>query len=148
MNKQKGFTLVELMVVLAIIGMLAAIAYPNYQDRVRKSRRADATGALTGFANAMERHFTERGGYCDVGAGAAVANCGTATFDTGVSTIFPTPEGTKNYYTLTISAVSPSSYTLSATPIGTQANNDICGTLTLTNTGVRGTSSATVAECW
>ncbi|MFI3186333.1 MAG: prepilin-type N-terminal cleavage/methylation domain-containing protein, partial [Methylococcaceae bacterium] len=57
-QSQAGFTLIELMVTVAIVGILAAIAYPSYQDSVRKSRRADASGALLGLANAMERHFT------------------------------------------------------------------------------------------
>ena len=63
MLNTKGFTLVELMIAVAIVGILASIAYPSYQDSVRKSRRADAKGALLGFANAMERHFTENNSY-------------------------------------------------------------------------------------
>ena len=60
MLNTKGFTLIELMIAVAIVGILAGIAYPSYQDSVRKSRRADAQGALLGFANAMERYFTQR----------------------------------------------------------------------------------------
>ncbi|MBT5967504.1 MAG: prepilin-type N-terminal cleavage/methylation domain-containing protein, partial [Gammaproteobacteria bacterium] len=51
----KGFTIIELMITVAIIGILASIAYPSYQESVYKSRRADGKGALLGLANAMER---------------------------------------------------------------------------------------------
>jgi len=57
-GNQKGVTLMELMIVVAIIGIIAAVAYPSYQEFVMKSRRADAQAALVSFAGAMERHFT------------------------------------------------------------------------------------------
>jgi type IV pilus assembly protein PilE len=154
-NKQTaGFTLIEVMAVVTIIGILSAIAYPMYTGSIQKSRRADAKGALTAFAGAMERRFTAANNYCDVAdataGSAAVANCGTATNDTGAPTIFATTspvDGPARYYDLTISAVSPTTFTLSATPALQQAS-DACGTLTLTNTGVRGVSQSTVANCW
>jgi len=140
--QQNGFTLIELMVTVAIVGILAGIAYPSYQDSVMKSRRADAKGALLGLANAMERHFTARNTY--LGAG-------TIDGDTGSPTIFsatsPVDGGTP-YYNLTINAATASTYTLHAAPTGAQAN-DKCGTLSLTQTGVRGISTAlAVADCW
>lgn len=152
MFKHNGFTLVELLVTVAIVGIIAAIAIPSYQSSVRKSKRADAEGALAGLANAMERRFTEANSYCDVGGadGAAVNNCGVAgTNDTGSPTIYATqsPSQGNAAYNLTISAVTATTYTLSATPTGAQSN-DNCGTLTLTSTGVKGVSSASVAECW
>jgi type IV pilus assembly protein PilE len=139
-KKNNGFTLIELMVAVAIVGILAAIAIPNYQDSVKKSRRSDAQGALTAFANKMEQHFTQTSSYCDAAGagGATVTNCGTSKEDTGSPTIFstqsPVDSGTK-YYDLTINAVSDTTYTLRATPIsGAQAGN---GILQLTNTGLR-----------
>ena len=88
-QKQQGFTLIELMVTVAIVGILAAIAYPSYQSSVIKSRRADAEGVLLGLANAMERHFTESNTY--LGAG---------TTDTGAPSIYsiPTATATKVIY--------------------------------------------------
>lgn len=164
-NKQTtGFTLIELMVVIAIIGILAAIAYPSYTDKVQKSRRADAQGALVGFASAMERNFTLYNSYCNVAAtagGGMVTDCAAATgvariSDTGTPAIYSAKspiDGTDTYYDLTINAVTinPAGYTLYASPVNQQAN-DKCGTLTLTNTGVRGlvnqTAGVTVADCW
>jgi type IV pilus assembly protein PilE len=145
-----GFTLIELMIAVTIVGILAGIAYPSYQDSVRKSRRADAKGALTGFANAMERHFTETNSYCD----AAVTTVGTCTNATGSPTIYSTTspvDGNEAYYDLTINAATATTYSLYATPTGTQSN-DKCGTLTLDQTGAKGITAAdagvTVADCW
>jgi type IV pilus assembly protein PilE len=124
--QQNGLTLIELMVTVAIIGILAGIAVPNYQENVRKSRRADAKGALLELANAMERHFTETNSYL-----------GASTIDRGAL-----------YYNLTINTATASSYLLKATPIGVQAN-DKCGTLSLTQAGVRSISTTIpVTDCW
>jgi len=118
-QSQSGFTLIELMITVAIVGILASIAYPSYQDSIMKSRRTDAQAALLGFANSMERYFTVNNTYVN-----APVVAGTA------------------YYNLTISAATASSYTLTATPAGAQAA-DSCGNLTLANTGVK-----TPANCW
>jgi type IV pilus assembly protein PilE len=156
---QLGFTLIELMVTVAIIGILASIAIPSYQDSVRKSRRADVKGVLVGIANAMERHFTVNNTYCDVGGGtgAAVTDCGIATVDTGTPTGigYAIPAETASFYTVTISQLSnidtttkqAGGYTLSAVPTGAQTG-DKCGTLTLKQNGEKGNSSGTLAECW
>jgi type IV pilus assembly protein PilE len=142
---QPGFTLIELMVTVTIVGILASIAYPSYQDSVMKSRRADAKGALLGFENAMERYFTGHNTY--LGAGAGGGNTGTPTIFSATSPV----DGGTAYYDLTIDAATASTYTLNATPAGVQAN-DKCGTLTLTHTGVKGIAGAasgvTVADCW
>ncbi len=139
-NNQQGFTLIELLIAIAIIGILATIAYPNYQDSVRKSRRSDAKSALMGFVNAMERHYTENNTYCDAAAasGTAVSGCGTSTPDTGSPSIFSTEspiDGTDKYYNLTIQAVSQTTYTLRATPKNAQAGD---GILEIKNTESRG----------
>jgi len=125
-HRIKGFTLIELMIVVAIIGILAAIAYPSYQNSVEKARRSDAQGALLGLANAMERHFTANNSY--LGAGSP---------NTGSPSIYPDEvpmDGNTKFYDLTISAATASTYTLRATPKNGQAGN---GILELTSTGVR-----------
>ncbi|VAW83146.1 Type IV pilus biogenesis protein PilE [hydrothermal vent metagenome] len=140
MHNQKGFSLIELMIVVAIIGILAAIGYPSYQDSVQKSRRADCEGALVGFSGAMERRFTTMNSY---------AGAGPAGADTGAPTIYSTQcpiDGGTPSYNLTIQASTATTYTLAATPINGQAS-DACGTLTLTQANVKG-SAGTVADCW
>jgi type IV pilus assembly protein PilE len=139
-NQATGFTLIELMIVVAIIGILATIAYPSYQNSVKKSRRADAKSALMGFVNAMERHYTETNSYCDAAAAGetAVTNCGDGTPDKGKPAVFATEspiDGTDKYYDLTIHAVGPTTYTLRATPKGAQAGD---GILEIKNTESRG----------
>ena len=144
MTKQRGFTLIELMVVLAIVGILAAIAVPSYQDSVQKSRRATAQGDLQQFRQAMERHYTKNG-FSYLGAATAGADNGAPDVTTFGSTTSPL-EGGRPYYNLIIAAPNANTYTLTATPIGTQAN-DLCGTLTLTNTGLRASLGAGT-NCW
>jgi type IV pilus assembly protein PilE len=142
MNRQKAFTLIELMVTVAIIGLLAGIVYPSYKDSVRKSRRADVKSVVLGLANAMERHFTETNSYLGAAAGSA---------NTGAAGIYTIPTATATYYTVTISAATASSYTLSAAPTGTQSTDE-CGTLTLDHTGVKAVTGAasgiTATNCW
>ncbi|SJM96161.1 Tfp pilus assembly protein PilE [Crenothrix polyspora] len=157
MKTQKGFTLIELMITVAIVGILASIAVPNYQKSVMKARRADAKGALVSLANAMERHYTETGGYCGAAMDSGVDSCGDlGGMDTGAPSIYPAQspvDGGTKYYDLTIAAVTDNSYTLQAKRInpGAQANDE-CGDLTLMHTGERGIANAadgiTKELCW
>ncbi len=101
------------MIVVAIVGILAAVAYPAYQDQVKKARRADAQGVLMSFANTMERYYTENNNYTG-----AAGTAGTPA-DTGAPRIFETEaplDGSTKYYDLTIKAATASTYTLCADP--------------------------------
>ena len=124
-NKQHGFTLIELMIVVAILGIIVSLAVPSYQDSVRKTARKDAMGSLGGMANALERWKTQNDTY--LGAGTTANN-------TGAPTIYRTqsPADGAAKYNLTILAVTDTSYTLRATPIGSQAQD---GYLELLSTG-------------
>lgn len=131
-----GFTLIELMVVIAIVGILAAIALPSYTRYLEKGDRTAARAALLNAQQFMERFYTANDAYNQDRAGTAVA--------LPASLSVAPAEAPK--YDLSISASAANSYTLQAAPrAATQ-----CGRLTLTNTGVKGAPDATipVAECW
>lgn len=130
----RGFSLLELMIAVSIIGILASIAIPAFNEQVAKTRRTDAQGALTSFANAMERFYTENFTY--LGAGTDNNTNGDAD-SAGDPTIFPTeaPLDSENkYYDLTIQDSTSTTYVLRATPKGVQTGD---GFLELTSTGER-----------
>ncbi len=132
-KSEKGFTLIELMIVVAIIAILASVAYPAYTEHTRQARRADGQAALLQAANAMERYYTANYSY----AGAAL----------GAGGIFPAAvplDGGTTYYNLTITNQTASTFTLNAAPVGAQTG-DRCGTMTLDETGAK---TAAEADCW
>ena len=120
-----GFTLIELVIVLAIIAILAAIALPSYEAHVMKARRAQGKSDLLELSQLAERAYTINRDYT------------TFTLPYSVS---PNGTGAPAAYNLTLATPSATAYTLTATPTGAQAN-DICGILTLDQTG-RKTHSA------
>ena len=136
-----GFTLIELMIVVAIVAILAAIAYPAYQDQVRKTRRADCEGTMMELAGALERYFTENNSYVGFTLGS----------DPSTSPDFINqcpPDPARNaVYTLSLSSVTANSFQINATPTGPQTGDE-CGTLTLNQALQKGASGGTVAECW
>lgn len=133
-NKKRGFTLIEMMIVVATVAIVAAIAMPLYTEKVKRGRRVDAVNALLSISLAEERYRSTHSTY---GTLAQVWG--------GVTT---SQEG---YYTLAISNVSATAYTVTATGTGTQASDSdssgtSCATLTLTMSS--GTITKSPAICW
>lgn len=125
-----GFSLIELMIAVVIMGILAAVALPTYRDYIRKGHRADAQGHLMDLAQQEQRYFLDARSYAST-----VAGLGTTT-----------PTSVSEYYTIGITlAASPPSFSISAVPKSTQAA-DSCGTLTITSAGVKSSSAGT--NCW
>ena len=131
-KKPGGFTLIELMIVVAIVGILSAIAYPSYQEHVRKSQRADAQAVLLEAAQFMERYYTVNNTYVGadiVAAGLNTSPKGAAHANHGIDFV--------------ANSVTATGYTLQAAP----ANADPrCGNLTINQAGTRG--SADNDYCW
>ncbi|UFH48797.1 type IV pilin protein [Pseudomonas sp. KNUC1026] len=127
-SRQRGFTLIEMMVVVAIIGILAAIAYPAYTKYVKRTQRAAVVEQMGEMAQAAERYYTRNNG----------------------SYLNFQPVADNSYYSFNFPAPTASAWTLTATPRpGTLMAGDTCGTFTLTNTGLRTVSgSDSVATCW
>jgi type IV pilus assembly protein PilE len=146
-QKQRGLTLIELMIVVAVIAILAAIAIPAYDDSVRKARRGQAKADLVALAQHLERCFTVNNTYLAAcsGVGANIDLTGSTWSRSPRPAALPSAQ--PFFYTISAQAgATATAYTLQAVPQGDQAA-DVCGTLTLTAAGVRGTSS-TRTDCW
>ena len=129
---RRGFTLLELMVVLVVVSILTALAISAYTFAVRKSRRSAAQGCLTESAQYMERFYTTNMRYDQDTGGSAVSLPGCS------SDVTP-------YYTVSFSAgPAASSFTLRAVPKGSQVKDTTCGTMTINQVGVTTPSTG----CW
>jgi type IV pilus assembly protein PilE len=144
MGHSAGFTLIELMIVVAIVAILTAIAYPSYTRYIIKTHRATATACLAEYANYMERYYTTNLRYDQDATPAATPN----TLP-DLDCASPERSGARYQYTMPTLTLTASKYVLKATPRGPQAG-DACGTLTLDQTGTRGADAAGggVATCW
>lgn len=131
--RTKGFTLIEVMIVVAIIGILAAVAYPSYLSYIIRANRAAAESFMMELSSKQERYVLDKRSY-------------TAT----VSDLMSVPGEVSQNYDVTIENVAATTYTIKATPIGRQLVKDtLCGTLTLDQAGNKGqTGTGSVTECW
>lgn len=128
----RGFTLIELMIALAVVALLAMVALPAYQSQVQKSRRADAKVALMNAAQALERCAAN-----DPAAGYTAAGCPS----------FP-KTSSEGFYSITAPTLTATTYTLTAQPVadGPQAGDAQCASLSLDQTGTR--TSSPGDDCW
>jgi type IV pilus assembly protein PilE len=159
MNRRaaRGFTLIELVVAMLIIGVLASIAIPNYTAYVGRSKRAAAKTVLVDTANALERNYTTFGCYNKTAV--AVCQSQAAGSDYALGTSVAPADGRASYSVdIAYGGATGQQFTLTATPCGTSgacpAGSDAftdadCGALTLTQAGARGiTGTSTVGVCW
>lgn len=135
LRKNAGVTLLELMIVVLIIGVLAAIAFPNYTDYVQRTNRTDAQTMLLETAQELERCMSAYGAYNN-------GNCGVA---------FPMTSES-GYYEITAANanVTQSTFTLTATPTAgsPQQNDGDCTSMTIVQTGARTATGGNPTECW
>ena len=139
MKQSAGFTLVELMVTVAVLGILASIAWPSYQQYVRKARHAEAKAALLENAQFLERNFTQSHRYHT-----------DAQQNPVQLPVIQTPRDASAVYAITLVATA-TTYQLKATPVaGAAMEGDDCGTFVLNQLGQKALEGATlpVGSCW
>ena len=151
---RRGFTLIEVMIVVAIVAILAAVALPSYQEYVRRSKRAEAQAILMEAAQFMQRYYSANDRYTASTGGTSASEVEQKNGDVSMlpANLRNSPKtGTANYTIAVFAPDTTHSYTLKATRTGSMSA-DKCGTLTLNSQGVKGVASPAtgidVADCW
>ena len=154
-SSARGFTLIELMITVAIVALLASLAYPAYTGSILKGKRAEGRAALTELLQQQERYLTQRGSYMAFAAG-ATGNNGTTRSATNVFIDFKTFSGDRQAgaaYQLAAAACPAASGTfalnecVSLSAVPNMADAEV-GTLTMTSTGAKGCNGTNPAKCW
>ena len=133
MDRSKGFSLIELIIVMLVIAILAAIAIPSYRSYILRSHRIDATRALHDLASRQERYYFSYNRYATT-----LSDLGTNASAAGI------------YYTLDIETASHTDYTVRATAVATQTQDATCETLSLNRAGTQQSTGNINDEsaCW
>jgi|APFre7841882724_1041349.scaffolds.fasta_scaffold61402_2 type IV pilus assembly protein PilE len=135
-RRAAGFTLIELMIVVVVVGVLAMVAFPSYQEYVRKNNRAEGKAALMNGLQVLERSFTTNNAY-------------PATLTAAGLNAYSGQSASNSAYTITLTLPTATTFQLRAAPTAKQTG-DRCGTLVIDQAGTRTVEGATwtAAQCW
>lgn len=129
-----GFTLIEVMIAVAVVAIIASIAFPAYRDQLEKGRRADGKALLTNMTQQLERCYTKFGRYNN--AGCSVQNGDSINSEDA-------------FYSVNVAGVAATTYSLTAVPQGVQAADTTCANLTIDQAGQQTYSgTGVVSQCW
>ncbi len=139
-DKHNGFTLIELMVTVAIVGILSAIALPAYTSYINQANRSDAKAVLLENVQFLERNYTENNKYHQTSSGTAIT-----------LPVYVSPESGTTLYNISAPTLTATTYTLTATPDSSgRMTDDECGSLSINQLGQKSVSGATLDAntCW
>lgn len=145
MTRTRGFTLIELMIVIVVVAVLVGVALPTYQQQVIKTKRAIAKGELMEVLSRQEQYFVNNRQYAVSLASLGLSN--PYAIDVDGDQVLTTADD--RIYTISLVDPTATTFTVQAVPQLSQTKDSLCGTLTISSTGVQSASgTATVEDCW
>lgn len=140
-----GFSMVELLIALAIVGLLSMVAYPSYQNSIMRTRRADGVAAALAVQVAQEKFRASCPFYAQ-----SLGSANTCGANAGASTVRADSTSPEGFYTISIvtSSASGNSYTISADPTGVQATDTTCDPMTITFNASNPNGLKAPVDCW